>query len=93
MKVLVTGAGGFLGVRVVERLIAHGYDDIRCFLRDRSKTEALERLSSSFPATRLEVCYGNFRSKEDCGRALKDVQLIIHLAAGMKGSPALVHAI
>ena len=41
MKVLVTGAGGFLGVRVVERLLAHGYDDIRCFLRDRGKAEKL----------------------------------------------------
>ena len=56
MKVLVTGAGGFLGVRVVERLLAHGYDDIRCFLRDRGKAEKLLALSESYPDARLELC-------------------------------------
>lgn len=92
MKVLVTGAGGFLGFHVVERLLAHGYTDIRCFLRDRGKTERLVQLGESHPGAQLEFYYGNLRSKADCARVMADVSLVFHLAAGLKGSPAEMFA-
>ena len=92
LKVLLTGAGGFLGVHVVERLIAHGYTDIRCLLRDPSKTAPLARISQLNPRVKLELCYGNLRSKSDCVRAVKEVSLIFHLAAGLKGSAAELFA-
>ena len=92
MNILVTGAGGFLGVRVVERLLAHGCVDIRCFLRERGKAESLLRLSESYPNAHLELCYGDLRSKGDCARAVENVSLIFHLAAGLKGSPAEMFA-
>lgn len=88
MKVLVTGAGGFLGKNVVERLLAHGYTDIRCFLRDRSKAERLSELAESYPEAQLELLYGNLRSKKECARAVADVSLVVHLAAGLKGAAA-----
>ncbi len=92
MKVLVTGAGGFLGARVVERLLAHGYTDIRCFLRDRGKAGRLAPLAEAHPAAHLELCSGNLRSPSDCARAVEDVSLVIHLAAGLKGAPAEMFA-
>jgi nucleoside-diphosphate-sugar epimerase len=88
MKVLVTGAGGFLGHRVVERLAAHGYTDIRCFLRARGKATRLDSVAARFPHTKLEYVYGNLNSKADCAGAVEGVELVFHLAAAMKGSPA-----
>ncbi len=92
MKILVTGSGGFLGVHVVERLLAHGHTDIRCMLRDPAKADRLTKLSASYPEAHLEFCYGNLRSKADCARVMKDVSLIFHLAAGLKGSAAEMFA-
>ena len=39
-------------------------------------------------STRLEYCVGNLRYRDDAARAVDDVQLIFHLAAGKKGTAA-----
>ena len=41
MKTLITGSTGFLGSALVERLLAHGERDLRCFVRAGSKLERL----------------------------------------------------
>ena len=44
MKILVTGAAGFLGMALVERLLAHDYIDIRCNVRRACRYSQAEAL-------------------------------------------------
>jgi nucleoside-diphosphate-sugar epimerase len=80
--VLVTGAGGFIGGKVVELLVDYGFSKIRCFVRPSSNISILDKL----PPDRLEVVRGNLLSREDCQRAVRGVGLILHLAAGIDKS-------
>jgi nucleoside-diphosphate-sugar epimerase/peptidoglycan/xylan/chitin deacetylase (PgdA/CDA1 family) len=88
MRILVTGAAGFLGTALIERLLVHGYKEIRCNVRRRADIPKLEALAERHADTRLEYCVGNLRHREDAVRAVDNVQLIFHLAAGKKGTAA-----
>jgi nucleoside-diphosphate-sugar epimerase len=85
---MVTGAGGFLGRAVVERLLAHGYTDIRCSLRRRANIHKLDELSIRFPKAAIEYSIGNLKYQRDAAVAIEDVDLIFHLAAGVRGAAA-----
>ena len=88
MKILVTGAGGFLGKLIVERLLEHGQMDIRCMLRDTSKAEGLEAIASRYPEARLEMVTVNLRNVGEIPAAVAGCEMVIHAAAALKGSPA-----
>lgn len=88
MKVLVTGAGGFLGTAVVERLLSSGYDDIRCFLRPGRGNQAIEELREKYPHAKVELFFGNLLSPADVFAAVDQVDVIYHLAAQLRGSAA-----
>lgn len=81
--ILVTGATGFIGSRVVMTLLEHGFRNVRCFARPSSKVARIEAIAGcSREGVRLEVVQGNLLSREDCTSAAKDVAVIFHLAAG-----------
>lgn len=88
MKILVTGAGGFLGKLVVERLLAHGQTDIRCMLRDTSKAAGLHEIAARFPDAKLEMVAVNLRNPVEIAPAIAGCEMVIHAAAALKGSPA-----
>jgi len=81
--ILVTGAAGFIGLRVVDNLLDRGYRNVRCIVRPAGNLEDLERLVRRHGAIdRVEVITGNLLSADDCARATKGVGIIYHLAAG-----------
>jgi nucleoside-diphosphate-sugar epimerase/peptidoglycan/xylan/chitin deacetylase (PgdA/CDA1 family) len=88
MRILVTGAAGFLGRALIERFLVHGHTDIRCNVRRRTDIPRLEALSGQHSNSKLEYCVGNLRYREDAARAVEGVELIFHLAAGKKGTAA-----
>ncbi len=88
MKRLVTGAGGFLGRAVVEKLLALPGADLRCLVRSAEQSERLHALASAHPGARFEVVTGNLLSRADVARAVDGVEVVYHLAASLKGSPA-----
>ncbi len=88
MKILITGSGGFLGKRLVERLLAHGLTDLRCMLRDTSKGAALAQIASAYPDAKVELFAANLKNQPELAAALAGVSIVIHAAAALKGSPA-----
>jgi nucleoside-diphosphate-sugar epimerase len=88
LKILVTGAGGFLGKAIVQRLLVHGQMDVRCMLRDTSKAKGLEEIAARFPGAKLEFVSVNLRNANEIPAAVADCEMVIHSAAALKGSPA-----
>ena len=79
--ILVTGASGFIGKRVVQRLIDTGFRNVRCLVRPSSKSK-LSGLLSIGNAGEVEIVSGNLLSREDCVAIARDAKAVIHLAAG-----------
>jgi nucleoside-diphosphate-sugar epimerase len=80
--ILVTGAAGFIGSRVVEQLLQRGFRNIRAFVRpssDLTRLEMARRISGGEAPT---VIRGNLLSRLDCRDACADVVVVFHLAAG-----------
>jgi nucleoside-diphosphate-sugar epimerase len=81
--ILVTGAGGFVGSRLVQRLLDRGFRNLRCFVRpssDRARIQTLSALCRE--GTRIEVVEGDLLQRDDSTAAIKDAAIIYHLAAG-----------
>ena len=85
MRALVTGGGGFLGLYVVEQLLAQG-DSVRVFSRGRYPS--LETMD-------VDCQQGDLRDKDSVDRAIKDIDCVFHCAAvpGVWGSWDMYHGI
>jgi nucleoside-diphosphate-sugar epimerase len=71
--VLVTGATGFIGGRLVERLLQQGDVQVRCIVRDASSTARLGRLP-------VELLPMDLRNGNEMNRAVKGVDYVFHCA-------------
>ena len=88
--ILITGATGFIGSRVVRGLLARGFRNLRCLARPSSDVAKFDAVvGPRNNGARVDVLQGNLLSREDCAAATRDVAVIIHLAAarGEKSFP------
>ena len=81
-SVLVTGAGGFIGARVVNSLLRRGFSNVRCFVRPSSDLTVLKKVLLQYPDSRAEIVSGNLLSRTDCATAAKGVKVVFHLVTG-----------
>jgi UDP-glucose 4-epimerase len=78
MKVLVTGANGFLGRHLVAELLEHGHS-IRALVRPSTRLESL-----GWPGS-VEVVRGDLRVSKDLTSAFDGVDVLVHLATAVTG--------
>lgn len=80
-KILVTGAGGFIGHRLVRLLLESGYR-VNCFLRYTSSSSMglLETLPEGMKKS-ITPFFGDIRNPEMVKKAMKDCDTVFHLAA------------
>ena len=84
MQVLVTGATGYIGGRLVSRLRAHNYH-VRCF------TRAAERLRGRFDAD-VDIVEGDIADEAALSRALEGCNAAYYLVHSMSSTHAFADA-
>lgn len=73
MTVLVTGSTGFLGRRVVQKLVDHNYQ-VRCLVHTPGKERIFEQGA-------VDVYYGDISNPDALASACQGVEQVIHLVA------------
>ncbi|GAB4491532.1 MAG: SDR family NAD(P)-dependent oxidoreductase [Anaerolineales bacterium] len=80
-KVLVTGAGGFIGSHLVEKLVAEGAQ-VRAFVRYNSRADVgLLKLTAPEIRSQLEIIGGDLRDEHAMRKAVEGCQVVLHLGA------------
>ncbi len=79
MKILITGASGFLGGHMAEMFVEAGHH-VRAFVRRTSRTELLERLG-------LEMVRGDLKDHDSLRKAVAAMEVVVHAASTTSGVP------
>ena len=73
MKVGVTGATGFIGGRLLKRLLSEGHE-VKCLVRDKAKASVLQKLGA-------EPFMGDLSDPDSLKEFPRDCEYIYHIAA------------
>lgn len=87
-KVAVTGATGFLGSHLTERLLQEGCD-VTILARDPAKTGQFENRVA-------RIVYGDIADRESLDRVVAECDTVIHLVSNfrvVRGSPESYHSV
>lgn len=84
-NILVTGANGFLGRHVIARLVQSGEFNVRAVVRDRQRVEGIDRHP-------IEIVETDLTEPVRLAEALRDQEIIVHLAASSRGTPTAIFA-
>ena len=76
MRWLITGATGFIGTTLAERLLGRG-DEVRALVRDPSRAHDLRAMGA-------ELVRGDMSQPETVARSVPDVDAVVHLAGLVK---------
>ena len=91
--VLVTGAGGFIGSRLCEKLIEGG-SSVRAFVRYTSRAEiGLLKLLPKEVLERIEIIRGDLRDNNAVEQAAKGTDTVFHLGALISIPYSYVHPV
>ncbi|MDW3611333.1 MAG: NAD(P)H-binding protein [Nitrososphaeraceae archaeon] len=82
LRILVTGATGFIGSRIVKRLLANGHYKVRCMTRNPEIIYELFNLSGDI----VEVVKADASNYLELVEALKEVDVAFYLIHSMEGS-------
>lgn len=72
MKILLTGANGFVGSHIVEELVLNNYD-VTCIVRKNSNLKWIENQP-------IQLKYGSLEDKQFLQEVISDVDIVIHCA-------------
>jgi dTDP-glucose 4,6-dehydratase len=80
-NLLLTGAGGFIGSRLVEHLVQEGAR-VRAFVRYNSRGDSgLLRLLPKDVRSKIEIIAGDLRDSQALLEAMRDCEIVFHLGA------------
>jgi NAD dependent epimerase/dehydratase len=78
--VVVTGAGGFIGSHLVERLVEFGAN-VTAFVRYNSRNDAGLIASTPADLSDVRIVYGDITESETVREVIRGAEIVFHLAA------------
>ena len=93
--ILVTGGAGFIGSHIVERLLLDGasvrvLDNLSSGRRENLRFEWFDASNHSPAQGSLEILEGDLRDSEVVKAAMRDIELVFHLAAFVSVSKSML---